>query len=420
MDYADPKEFLTGSPYDPVITNGINNILAKGSQLISQNKGLTSDMLYTALAPEVNKLSAASQNLKVIERQRKEAEDKIKTIRGIDQDKFNRAFKENAYYDTDEKGNKILRDLYTVDPSKDYADYTLKNSEVFNNEGFDQFAKESKTYTDVGRRKIIDPRGGYKMFKTELTAPSHLISEKDKEGNHIGFVPKYEIATDEGSDLLHQFQTEQGQPISAPIRLLDKKIFNDLPVSSKAYVRQEANKYAKLHNVPLNSVQAENFARAIAYDELNADSKKWGAEKTIEEQKAPQIKIFAPRQGNSGSGESELGLRDVYREIKDQFDKVKDPYGIPLTILSGTAQKILKQYAATEKDPKNLFLKMGNNGEIQLREYPSEDLITTIENLDVNIPAQPSVKEKRSLIQKANGAVRNVINKVTGKKKVSW
>lgn len=416
LSMADPKDFFTGTPQDPIITQGINNILQKGAKLITDNPGLTADMLYTGIANDVNKISTASQNLKQVAAQKKMYNENLKAHKGIDMDKFNQQFNQQAFLNPDGS----LKDLSNIDPQQDYGDYTLRNGEIYNNSGFDEFAKNAEKNTTVGRIKTTDPRGGMKLFKSELTSPNYLVSEKDKEGNHTGFVPKFEISTDNGIEQLHEFQNEDGTKTTAPVRVLSQDVFHDLPADAKAYLLQEARKHAKDSGLPINSTQVENFARAIGYDELNSASKKWGTVKTIEEQKAPQIKVY----NNSGSskGASEVTIREVYPEIIDKLKKVKGAYGISLTELSGTAQGILKKYANGENkddfNPKDFFLKDDGKGGVQLREYPSENLITTINEPDVQIPAQVGVKEKRSVIQRAKDGINKVINKA--KKTISW
>jgi hypothetical protein len=434
MSFADPKDFFTGTPHDPVVTQGINAVLQKGAKLITDNQGLTADMLYTALAPDVNKLSVASQNLKQLEMQRKQAEEPLKQHKGIDMEKFNTAYKQNAFYNPDG----TLKDLSAIDPNHNYADDTLRNSDVYNNTGFDEFAKGAKMNTEIGKVKTTDARGGVKSFNTELSSPNFLISEKDKGGNHTGFVPKYEVATENGQPQMHTFTNADGTTTEAPVRLLDKQVFNDLPPDAKAYTLQEARKFAKEHNLPVSSPQVENFARAMAYDELSPASKKWGTVKVIEETKQPQIKVI---NNNGSKGAAGVDINDIYKGIEEAtaipengiYKKdTRERVGTRFNKLNTDAQKVVVDFVnngRSELDrikPEDIYIN-NDNGEIKVykrdengQTIPSEaTLLGTLPYVGTNVKVNPSVKERQTILQKAKGMVNRVVDKVTGKKKTA-
>ena len=424
MSYADPKDFFTGTPQDPVVTQSLNAILQKGAKLITDNDGLTADMLYTAIAPDVNKLSVASQNLKQIEAQRKQSEGLLKDHKGIDMDRYNRAFKQNAFYNPDG----TLKDLSSVDPSHDYADEALKSGDVFNNTGFDEFSKAAKMNTQIGKVKSTDSRGGMKLFNSELSAPSHLISEKDKQGNHLGFAPKFDIATENGVEQTHVFTNPDGSKTEAPIRLLSKDIFNDLPPDAKAYTLQEARKFAKENNIPINSPQVENFARAFAFDELNSVSKKYGTVKVIEETKQPQIKVYN-NSGGSKSASSGVDINDIYKGVWNTFDnpdatilknkKTNENYGITFNQLDTDAQNVILDFVNKGRGegnkiaPESIFVnreggklkvyKTNENGEAIPDAAKGTNLLGVLPYVGTNTKVNPSVKERQTILQKAKG-----------------
>ena len=115
MDYADPKEYLSGSPYDPQITKGFLDILQEGRNLIMNNKGLTSDMLMTALAPKVNQLSQYAQAAKVIKQGIDKRIGEIGENSGYDKAKLGEEARKYAWIGQDGK----LKDISSLDPSTD-------------------------------------------------------------------------------------------------------------------------------------------------------------------------------------------------------------------------------------------------------------------------------------------------------------
>lgn len=432
LRYTDPSQFFTGTPLDPVITGNLKSILADAAKMITEDENMDNAMLYTRLAPQIGKLSAASQNLKVIAANNKQRFDALKDHKGIDQDKLRNETIKNAYANPDG----TLKDLSQVDPTQDYVDYTLRNSDVYNNAGFDQFAKESKPNTVIGSVKNTDSRGGMKKFKGELTSPNYLISEKDSEGNHIGFVPKYEIATDNGQPLLHEFQNQDGTKTTAPIRLLDKAIMNDLPPDAKAYILQEQRKYAKANNIPINSLEAENFARAIAYDELNTPTKKWGTVKVIEETKQPQIKVY----NNSGRGDDASNMNDLYERIKKKGLQRATDYSkgyFPSNALEASdlagdeLEVVIKATQNKDLKPEDLKVIVEDNGRIGIYNKGDGKRLVYLNQTGVNLPKQSGKAGKDVSIKKGNeyyepqkGNKQNLLqraaNAITGKGKKTY
>lgn len=432
-NYTDQKNFFSGTPSGGLITKMLYDVKQKGAKLIQDYPNLDNSMLYTQLSNDIGKIANASKNLQILENQYKTTSEPLKKHSGIDQEKLYNEYYKNSLFNADGT-MKDLDQINSLDTSKDYMDYTLKNSDVYNNAGFDQFAKESKSNTVVGSVKSTDPRGGMKRFRSELTSPNYTVSEKDAEGNHTGFVPKYDVATENGQPLLHEFENPDGTKTTAPIRLLDKSIMNDLPPDAKAYLLQEQRKYAKAHNVSSNSLQAENFARATAYDELNSPTKKWGTVKILEETKQPQIKVY----NNNGRGAAtDAEINDVYKGI----DKTtQDPdaaitekgtgvrIGTRFNKLNTDAQKVIVDFAnagrseASKISPEQLFIN-NEDGEIKVyktnddgQPIPSEkNLLGTLPYTGTNLKVQPNAKAKVEVVKKGN-LLQRAINKVTGKK----
>ncbi len=303
-NYLDDKAKFTGTKYDPYTHELTANALTQAMDLIKQ--GANDSDIMTAIAPLVNKANQYSLNAQGYAAKKKEALDRVKGVKGIDLQKLSDEMDKQAF-----EG----KDISTVDPSLDYADMALKNGDVYTAEGFDEAYTKAKMNTNVGTVKHTDKKGKMSKNKVKLVGQDYLISETDADGNHTGFVPKYQIATDGGDPLMHKFQTDQGMA-DAPVRLLDKDLFDRLTPSEKAYTLQEARKYAKANGVELSSKQAENFARAIAYDEKK--SRQSGTFETVEETKAaPQIKVTVNSGGTVGEKKQAVTDSDTHKALDE-------------------------------------------------------------------------------------------------------
>jgi len=384
--YIDPKDYFTGTVHDPHISDRMNEILTTGAKLAEQD-GMDANMLTMALSPMVTKLGKESQNLKELERQRKETEAVLKPIKGIDLNKYNEAFKRAAYYNPDG----TLKDIASIDPTHNYSDEVLNNGGVYTPEAFDEFVGKSGKATTVEKVKVTDARGGSRMTNAEMTAPSFMVQDKDENGRHLGFVPKYEIATDGDKEILHDFLGDKGQKVTAPVRMITDDVFETLPVESKAYLRQEAKKYAEQHNIPLQSQQALNFAKALGYDVLKNAGKQYSTFKEIQEQKAQP----APRTSitvNTGNNGGNVPTVDVFQEIYDKAggeDRVKRGVGYAASGLSGTAQKIVIDYLKNLTGNKDLsqadfYIKRDANNNVFAVSSDDNKIIAPINAFDIN------------------------------------
>jgi len=301
-DYLDDKDKYTGTNYDPIrhalISSSLDNALAMVSEgrdineiMMSISKPVAQAGEYTLRAQKIN------DNLK-------NATELLKGKKGIDINKFQEAFMRKAW-----EG----KNIDDVDPSANYADAVLREDDVFNTEGFDESFSKAPKNTEDATMINTNSRGGREKTKVKLTAPYYAVSEKDGEGNHIGFVPKYQVATDAGNEIIHEFKTDQGD-VKAPIRLYDKDLFDAMQPEEKAYVLQEVRKFAKEKEVDLSAPQMENFARAVAYDLKK--SRINGTYVHAEETKAnPAPRITVNVGGGRGSEEV---INDIYQSIEDQ------------------------------------------------------------------------------------------------------
>lgn len=303
-NYLDDKEKFTGTKYDPINHELISKAMNDAMELVQQ--GANDSDILTAISKDVNKAAKYTMAAQTYAANKKAYIDNLQKggAKGIDLEKLSSEIDKQAFPEG--------VDVATVDPTVNYGDMALKNGDVYNTEAFDDAFTKAPKNTEVGTVKYTNKKGGIQRDKVKLTSPYYAISEKDADGNHIGFVPKYQVAQDEGNEIIHQFETENGK-VDAPIRLYDKDLFNNLSAGEQGHLLQETRKFANQKGVHLSSVQAENFARALAYDEKK--SRINGTYEHVEETKenpAPRISIHVggkPTQGELKAAQSASDLK---------------------------------------------------------------------------------------------------------------
>lgn len=380
MQYADPKEHLSGSPTDPQVTKGFMDIMQQGAVLINQNKGLTTDMLMTALAPKVNQLAQYGSKAKVISQQIKDRLSGIPENSGYDKFKLQQAARQSAFFNQDGS----MKDVSTVSPEIDYVAQTVKDNpyEVTNNKGLDEWLKGQSKMVNSLDVTHINARGGKDRKKVKATSYPFAIPETDEQGvNNRTFVPQYEHATDAGEKIYHEFEDGKGGKVKAPVRLLDKDVYQQVLGNSPGtadWVRGqvmkaiESGEYKDSNgkNIDINSPQANHIAQAILYDELK--SRGMGSMEDVEVQKANP----APRISVNIKNASDVPVIDIYKSINEKADEHKDNF-----IKSrNDGKKIfgVVQVNTLDDDEQSVILekakKAGGNditvGDIYIRKYP--------------------------------------------------
>ncbi len=381
QDYLNPKHFLTGTNYDPVVTQGVSGILQKAMQLAS--KGVDAPDITNAIAPDVADLSKATEGIKALEKQRTEHEALLKNVKGIDTEKYNQAFKKAAFYNADGS----MKDLSTVDPSKNYSDEVLRNDDVFNNDGIDDFVSKSGKNTTNENIKVIGSKGQMRQTKADVTMPTFMQRDTDPiTGLHTGFVPKYEVATDEDAHLLHTFKDDTGKEIKAPVRMVTDEVFSSLPPVVLSKIRQEVRGLIK--NKPeilINSPQAEHLAKAIAYDELKNSGKQYSTLKETQVNKeAPIPKVGVNIYNNTQPPTVDLyGGKGGVAEIV-AADKAKGYDFTRFNKLPATAQTTLLKIARDAASDKSL-----DYSDIRIQEDAYGNINMVIGKKGYTIPIDP-------------------------------
>lgn len=279
----DKKDYLSGTPVDPVINEGLQAIMQQGMALAA--KGVDNATLYQSLAPAINKLSTYSTNAKMVNQNITDQLGKLKAFPGYNQEALLEEAKNQAFFNVDPAtGKRTLKDPSKIDPNGNWIGAAIQSApdKVTTSAGIDAFADKAplnKTLSDVTQ---YTPTGAMTKNKVHLIGQDFLVPDVDNKGVTTGMVPKYDVAHDGGKPLIHSFTDAQGNKADAPVRVLDEGTFDNMMQRDpsiadymKGLVQQHIAEYKDENGQPLSigSPQAKLVARALAYDELNRRKK---------------------------------------------------------------------------------------------------------------------------------------------------
>lgn len=273
-NYLDPKDYLTGTAYDPTLIKGFNDLMQQGASLAAQ--GADPTQLIMALGPGVSRLSNYSSKAKGINQKIDEQIKGLKDsgVTGVDYSKLREVALGTAFQTKDG-----VLDIESADPSVNYIGKALQDrpEDFTTSEGLDEYARKSpmtKRLSDVSR---YSKTGGLTREKAHVIGQNWLTEDMDDEGNTV-LVPKYEYATDNGKPIVETIKDKSGQSHLRQIRLLDEGEFDRMmegDIGSNLYMRGQINQALKDHEketgekVNRDSPQAKRIARAVAYQELD-------------------------------------------------------------------------------------------------------------------------------------------------------
>lgn len=276
-NYLDPKDYMSGTAYDPLIVQGLDDAMQQGMELAA--KGVDTPTMMMALGPLVKKISGYSSRAKTLNQQ---MDDQIKNMKatgleGYDYMKLKDEAMRSALFDVDQKTGQATLNPDKADPSVNWIAKTIQDSpeKVTTSAGIDEFAKKSpmtKTLSDIQQ---YDAFGNLDRRKVHLVGQNWLVPEVDDKGATIGMVPEYETAVDDGQPIMHTFTGKDGKPTKAPVRVLDEKRFDALPKGVIDNLRGQAKLHLQEYEtstgqkISENDPRAKLVTRALAYDELN-------------------------------------------------------------------------------------------------------------------------------------------------------
>lgn len=277
--YLDPKDYLSGTAYDPVAVEGLNKLMEEGSALAAQ--GVDNTGLLMALSKGVNKIATYSAKAKAVQ---KNIDDQIARIKetgaeGLDLAALKSEAQKNAFFDVDEKGGQKFN-IDKADPSTNWVGQVLEKTPelVSNAEGLDAYVKKAQQFTDMADVTTYTPQGTRNRQKTKFTGPAWTMPDVDAMGTVTGMVPRYDLAFDGDAPVMDILKDESGNEIGTEqVRLLQEPYFDQMMKSSmgnNAFFRGQINRAIKDYEtnrgekISIDSPEAKRLARAVAYKEL--------------------------------------------------------------------------------------------------------------------------------------------------------
>lgn len=301
----DDKNFLSATIYDPVIKQGVEYLRQRGYEMAAQGMDIPNIMMN--LSPDAAKLGQYSNAAKTV---RANVQDQLKRMKdngfkGYNYGDLEDEAMKSAFMEKDPKTGQYstMKDITKVDPTTNYVHQAIdQDPDKFTNAtDLDEYAKNTPMQKTLHDIKSYDSRGGLTANKVHLIGQNYLVPDVDEKGVTTGLVPKYDTAADGGKPILHDFKDAKGNVTSAPIRLLDEGVFDNM-MSQKPgvadYIKGQTKKHIAEYTdadgkpIDVNDPRAKNVARAIAYDELKRRANATIEHvQTIDKPSAQQVKL---------------------------------------------------------------------------------------------------------------------------------
>lgn len=403
-----PNATTSGTIYDATGLKATQDLLTKAQGLAKANPNLSATQIQTMLAPESNKIAQYYQKAKTIKENNKIANEGLNKLGGYNTSEIDLKAQQLALVDP--KTGKIRDDIDNIDETQPWWKKAIETypMETTTNEGLHKYVETAKTNTTSVGVKRIDKNRGMVSDKLEITAPPFMQIEKDAKGNPV-------VDANGSYSLEPKFET-----LPNGTKILDKATFDDIKNNQPAYYQRlmgEVAHYIKTNNdesddnIPLNSVEAENIARALAHQEIKPI---WGNRgvKRFEEQKQPPAPRITINNG-SGKGSGDVKINDIYGEINNKYNSGVPDFGadykIPLNELSATAQGVILKYAneltGASGDNKitqsDVFVTKGQDGNYNIVDKESQKVIAPLDFKDINLKTQPNSKAKVEVVKQA-------------------
>lgn len=412
------KDYLTGTNYDPATNKLLNEAFDQAMQLSS--KGASIDQILMATQPLMGKVNDYMSKAKMYSDQKKQVLDHFKEAGGYDLGKINDLLDKYTFFD--DKGN---LDVDNADPSLKNAIQKIDENNLADvatsagiNKWADKFPKEEREDNIT----TTDKFGNKKISKLNVKASSWEMPEYDQSGN-VTFVPKYEIATDNKQPIVHAFTNADGTTTQSTVRLLDRNVFQNLISSDQSaadYIKGNLRNVIKSGEfkddngnlISINSPKADMIARAFAYDYLKGRTGGVVSQASQQITSPYQIKLNLgiPINKQSGSGNGEITINDVYNTI-DQMatERAGQNQYLRVNALPAEAQGLVIDFAKKLTGDNligqgdiEIYKHDGNIGIYYANGVNKNRLIGNLTQTGTNLKVQPSVKEKREVIEKGN------------------
>lgn len=276
---TDPSKYYTGSVYDPVITQNLQQAKQMGMDLASKGAGVAE--IQQAIGPLMDKIKTYSMTAKAVNQQIDA------TIKRMQDNKMDVGYKlgdaamgakQSALMKRDADGNLVPKDPSEINLSTNFLQDEIGNhpDEYTTNEALQTFAQHSGKSTRQNEVLVTQPNGNSVKKSVKVIGANWEVPEADAQGN-IQMVPAYDHATNAGQVLHHTIVGADGKETDEPIRLFDEAHFDQMMRSQPAvadYIRgqvmQHIGEYKDANGKPvtMSSPVAKLIARGIAYKEL--------------------------------------------------------------------------------------------------------------------------------------------------------
>lgn len=186
-----------------------------------------------------------------------------------------------------------------------------------------------------------------------------------------------------------------------PFEMMDKDVYDNIPRKEKVeLIASTKKKFGDKYN-SFNQTEKEYAQRNVLLDMAKTYDQTNFHPTDVHSPSASLLKFYA---GGSGSGSSkpDAEIRDIYKEVSGKVSES----GTEMNILSAGAQKTILEYAnkltgegMTQGDVK---LQKAPDGTINMVKTEDGKVIAPIDFGDLNIPTQPGVKQKTSVVNQLN------------------
>ena len=309
----------SGTIYDPTGLKATQDLNAEIMAYTKANPDKSIAEVKMNFAPQANKIAQYYEKAKTIKANNKVALEGLQKLGGYNLSEIDLLAQKEALIDP--TTGKIRDDIDMIDVTQPYWKTAIEKNplETTTNEGLHDYVTKAETTPSRVKVKRVDRNKGMVTDELELSVPSFIQVEKDAKGNPVisetgtyGLEPKFET-------------------LPNGTKILEEGVFKDLKNNKpSAYQRLmgEVSQFIKTNNdesddnIALDSVEAQNIARMLAYKDIkqvwgNKGVKKYDA---VVQPPAPRITI----NNNSGSGNNTQALyNDTWGRIKNKYAEIQ-------------------------------------------------------------------------------------------------
>lgn len=416
----DKKDFLSGSPYDPMIVHGLDNAMKQGMELAS--KGADTPTIMMAIGPLVGKLNQYQATAKQIDAGIKTSVEKRKQYPGYNADALTDEAKKAAYFNSDG----TMKDISQVDPNVDYTSVVLQNSpeKVTTSQGIDEFvnktplSEESKELQTMhkGLKKNLkyDIKRNYWEGVAEDDNGNAMV---DKSGQPVGVDVKSHILT--GKDGKPMIDPETNEPF----RVMDDKEFKGVISRSPAiadYINGQVIKHFKdagAQTPPtIGSPEWEDMGKHILYQELKTRSRASFKQKDVETASPLRTRIeltgsaYAPKKGTA---DNPVTINDVYGDMSKN-PRVQAGEAVMLKEFGDASEVILdkaKKRGFTDLTQDDVYVHKDKDNVINVYDRPTGKIMFPLNEKDVNLTKNKTVKTSQEVLKNQKEPTYNIKGK---------